>query len=266
MAKIALVDLDGMIYAAGCVSEEVYYMVDGMRFSYKKEANEYCDTHDISRDEIDKGVDAQPVGNALNALRMMCEASIRDAGCDVGELYLTPQGRAVFRFDIYEDYKVGRKNAHKPVHYKALRNYATKNLGAVICDNMEADDMLNIRANELSAQDKEWVIVTVDKDLKQVPGWHYDWRKKTLFNVDVIEARTCLYTQVLTGDSVDSIPGCPKIGPAKAAKALKDIEDESEMLEVCKWLYLQAYDGDEAEAMRNLKLNIRLVRMLQARP
>jgi hypothetical protein len=266
MARLALVDLDGMIYAAGAIAEEVFYTVDGMRFSFKSEANAYCDEKELPRDEIEKGVDAQPAANAINALKMMTEASIRDAGCDVGELYLSPEGKANFRFDIYPDYKIGRKNAHKPVHYKALRKYAIKHMGAVLCDYMEADDMLNIRANELTAQDKEWVIVTQDKDLKQVPGWHYDWKKKTLFEVSRDEARLLLYTQVLTGDSVDSIPGCPKIGPAKAKKALKDCEGDADMLEVCKWLYVQAYDGDEEEGLKQLKLNIRLIRMLQARP
>jgi len=265
-APIALVDLDGLIYACGSVAEKVYYTLDDMRFDFKSEANAYADEHGLNRADIDKDVDAQPVANAINAMKMTVEACIRDAGCDIGELYLSPEGKANFRFEIYPDYKIGRKNAHKPTHYKALRAYCVKHLGAVICDNMEADDMLNIRANELNAQGIPWVIVTQDKDLKQVPGWHYDWRKKQLFEVSVEDARLCLYMQVLVGDSVDSIPGCPNIGPAKAAKALKGITDEAEMLEACKFLYTKAYDNDEGEAMKQLKLMIRLVRMLQARP
>lgn len=266
MASVALVDLDGMIYACGAIAEKVYYVLDGVRFDFKKEANEYADTHDLSRDDIEKDVDAQPVSNAINALKMTIEAAVRDSKCDVGELFLSPEGNANFRFEIYPEYKANRKNAHKPVHYKALRNFAVKHMGAVVCDNIEADDEINIRANELAAQDKEFCVVTVDKDLNQIPGWHYDWRKKRLYDVTLEEARECLYVQVLQGDSVDNIKGCPGIGPAKATKALKHAEDDAEMLEVCKWLYVQAYDGDEQEAMKMLKLNIRLIRMLQVRP
>jgi hypothetical protein len=266
MAGIALVDLDGMIYACGAIAEKVYYTLDGMRFDYKKEANAYAEAHGLDKGDIDKDVDVQPVANAINALKMTIEACIRDAGRDVGELYLSPEGNANFRFDIYPEYKANRKNAHKPAHYKALRNYAVKHLGAVICDGIEADDMINIRANELTAQGVAWTVVTVDKDLNQIPGDHYDWRKKKYYTVTQEEARYCLYYQVLIGDSVDNIKGCPGIGPAKAAHALKHAEDDAEMLEVCKWLYVQSYAGDEVEAMKELKLNIRLVRMLQVRP
>ena len=265
MASIALIDLDGMIYACGAIAEKVYYTLDGMRFDYKKEANAYAEAQGLDKADIDKDVDVQPVANAVNALKMTVEAAVRDSTCDVGELFLSPEGNANFRFEIYPEYKANRKNAHKPAHYKALRNYAVKHMGAVVCDNIEADDEINIRANELTAQGKDWCVVTVDKDLNQIPGLHYDWRKKKLFDVTVEEARLCLYMQVLQGDSVDNISGCPQIGPAKAAKALKHAEDDAEMLEVCKWLYLQAYGGDEKEAMKMLKLNIRLIRMLQVR-
>jgi len=266
MARIALIDLDGMIYAAGAIAETVYYTLDGQRFDFKKQANEYAEQYGFSKDDIDKEVDVQPVANAINAMKMMVEAAIRDAQCDVGELYLSPEGNANFRFGIYPEYKANRKNAHKPTHYKALRNYGVKHLGAVVADYMEADDIINIRANELTAHGKGWCIVTQDKDLNQIPGWHYDWRKKSLYEVELKDARYCLYYQVLVGDSVDNIKGCPGIGPAKAAHALRDASDDEEMLEVCKWLYTQAYDGDVNAAMGDLKLNIRLIRMLQVRP
>lgn len=265
MAAIALIDLDGMIYACGAIAETVYYILDGQRFDFKKEANAYAEERDLDKADIEKDVDVQPSANAINAMNMAVQAAIRDAKCDVGELYLSPTGNANFRFEIYPEYKANRANAHKPHHYKTLRNHALKNLGAVLCDNIEADDEINIRANELTAQGKWWCIVTNDKDLKQIPGWHYDWKKKALIDVDIVEARQCLYMQVLQGDSVDNIKGCPGIGPAKAAKALKHAETDEEMLEVCKWLYVQAYGGDETEAMKMLKLNIRLIRMLQVR-
>ncbi len=203
------------------------------------------------------------MSHAINALNLTVDAAVREAKCDEQELYLSPTGNNSFRFDIYPDYKANRKAAPKPVHYAALRTHAVKHMGAVVADNVEADDMLTIRANELGLGN--WVMVTNDKDLQQTPGMHYDWRKKTLHDVDRESAMLCLYTQVLVGDSVDNIKGCPGIGPAKARNALRDAADDVEMLEVCKWLYLKAWDFDEEEAMKELKLNIRLVRMLQER-
>jgi hypothetical protein len=264
MSKVALVDLDGMIYACGFISETTYHAVDDLRFDYKSQANQYCEDTNQSLNAIERCVDAEPVSHALNALKTTTDAAIADAKCETGELFLSPSGRENFRFGIYPDYKANRAKSAKPVHYDAMRAYALKHMGATIAPEMEADDMLAIRANELGLNN--WVIVTNDKDLFQVPGDFYDWKKKTTRHVEPDEARRLLYMQVLTGDSIDNIKGCKGIGPAKATKALLHAEDDLEMLEVCKWLYLKAHKFEEEVAMADLKLNIRLVRMLQERP
>ena len=264
MSRVALHDLDGYIYAIGAISEKVYYTVDELHFDYKSQANEYCEETGKSLDAIEREVKAEPVSHALNALKITVDAATVAAGCDSEELYLSPTGTANFRFGIYPEYKANRAKSHKPVHYAALRAYAVKHMGAVIAPDMEADDMLAIRANELGLD--KWVIITNDKDLFQVPGRFYDWKKKKTVDMDEAGARQSLYMQVLTGDSIDNIKGCKGIGPAKAAHALKHAADDLEMLEVCKWLYLKAHKFDEEKAMADLKLNIRLVRMLQERP
>jgi len=264
MSRVALHDLDGYIYAIGAISEKVYYTVDDLRFDYKSQANDYCEETNKNLDAIGREVEAEPVSHALNAIKITVDAATEAAGCDSAELYLSPTGTENFRFSIYPEYKANRAASHKPVHYKALRDYAVKHMGAEICPAMEADDMLAIRANELG-QDR-FVIITNDKDLFQVPGRFYDWKKKKTVDMDEEGSRLCLYMQVLTGDSIDNIKGCKGIGPAKAAHALKHAADDVEMLEVCKWLYLKAHKFDEEAAMADLKLNIRLVRMLQERP
>ena len=48
------------------------------------------------------------------------------------------------------------------------------------------------------------------------------------------------YTQVLTGDRTDNIPGLHGIGPKKAAKILKGLKTEHEMFDAV----LKAYDND----------------------
>lgn len=266
--RTALVDLDGMIYACAAIAETVYYVVDDganeLRFAYKREANEFCDAMNIPRDAIERRVDAEPVSHAINALKLTVDAAVEATKCDARELYLSPTGKNSFRFDIYPEYKANRDKAVKPVHYKALRNHAVKYMGAIIADNVEADDMLTIRANELGLGN--WVMITNDKDLQQSPGDHYNWSKGTTTHVDRLTALRTLYTQVLTGDTIDNIKGCTGIGPDKAEKALRHAESDEEMLEVCKWLFLKSWKFDEEAAMADLKLNIRLVRMLQERP
>lgn len=262
-AKVALVDLDGMIYAAGAVAETVYYTVDSLRFDFKTEANDYCDEHDIARKEIERHVDAQPVSHAINCLRTALDAAVRDADCDTYEAYLSPENNATFRTYIYPEYKANRANAHKPTHYKALRNWATRHGGAKIPVNMEADDIICIRAHELK---ERGVIVSVDKDFLQVPGTRYDWRKKQFIRTDDQQALMSLAKQVLIGDSVDNIKGCPGIGPAKANKILADVEDEEAVVQSCLAAYIRAYDGDEDKAIEEMRLNLRLVQLLKEPP
>jgi DNA polymerase-1 len=68
------------------------------------------------------------------------------------------------------------------------------------------------------------MIVTMDKDLKTIPGtlWHLDQKlngKK--IQVTDKDAWEWFLTQTLTGDVTDGFPGCPGIGPVSAKKLLE---------------------------------------------
>ena len=138
-----------------------------------------------------------------------------------------------------------------------------EHMNGELCTGMEADDMLAIRAHEIGLD--KVVIVSVDKDMKQVPTSHYDWRKKVACTMTPTEGWHFFYTQLLVGDSVDNIKGCPKIGPAKARKALKDVTDDAEMMKICMELYQVAYDGDAVEAAKMLRMNAQLLALLTSR-
>lgn len=261
---LALVDIDSIVIAAGALAETVYYVVDGVRFNYKSEANSFCDEHKRPRDDIERHVDVQPVSHAINILNTTLNAAVREAGCLTYEAYLSPQDKSNFRFGLYPDYKANRKNTVKPQHTEALLKHAVKHLGAQIVSGMEADDMLSIRAYEVGLD--KCVIISIDKDMRQVPCYHYNWQKKhPVEKVSEEEARKCFYTQVLTGDSIDNIKGCPGIGPAKAANLLKNCVTDKEYLDVCLTAFTNAYDGDVDEARREFTVNAKLVHLLYGR-
>jgi DNA polymerase-1 len=213
---------------------------------------------------IERKVDAQPAANAVGIFKQIVEASVKGAECDSMEVYLSPSDKSNFRFKIDPAYKENRKNVVKPTHWATLRAHAQKHMGALVCDGMEADDMLAIRAHEIGLD--KVTIISVDKDMKQVPCRHFDWRKKVTVTITPEEGWRLFYTQLLTGDSVDNIKGCPKIGPAKAAKALKGLTSDAEMLEVCFSLYQVAYAGDIPHAQKMLKMNAELLLLLDKRP
>lgn len=262
---LALVDLDSMVIAAGALAEEVYYEVDNIRFAFKREANEYCDTNSKDRNEIERKVDVQPVANAINILKSTLNAAIQATGASEHEVYLGGDSSTNFRVAIDPTYKANRSHVIKPTHTKALCKYAVKHLDAVEVNGMEADDMLSIRAHE-HGLDKT-VIISIDKDMKQVPCYHYDWKKKTpLLKVEEWDAWCLFYTQLLVGDSVDNIKGCPGIGPVKAKTVLKNATNEEELFQAAKAAYIKAFDGDEDEAMEFMKLQARMLRLLIRRP
>lgn len=144
------------------------------------------------------------------------------------ELYLTGKGNFRYNVAVTAEYK-GNRKSEKPKHYNILREYLQMAWEARLIEGMEADDAISIRATELG---DDSVIVTIDKDLNQVAGWHYNFVKKELFYVTPEEGLFSFYKQMLTGDSVDNIIGARGIGPKKADKLLAD-KSEQEMWDVC---------------------------------
>ena len=146
------------------------------------------------------------------------------------EFFLT--GKNNFRYDIAKTapYKGNRKDVKKPRHLPLMREYMINAYGASVSEGQEADDDIAIRATELGT---DCVIVSIDKDFLQVPGWHYNFVKRTTVAVSEEEALRNFYTQVLVGDSADNIKGAPGIGKAKAAKLLADLKTEQELYQCC---------------------------------
>jgi DNA polymerase-1 len=122
-----------------------------------------------------------------------------------------------FRKKICPSYKDNRKGNRKPVCYKALRQYMIDTWQPEIWKNIEADDVMGI----LSTSSKvPAVIVSVDKDMKTIPGRYFNPSHPDMgvIEIDEAQANRQHLIQTLTGDRTDGYPGCPGIGPARAEK------------------------------------------------
>ena len=168
----------------------------------------------------------------------------KELRCDDYRAYIT--GRRNYRNEIAvtAPYKGNRKDNAKPKHYVAIRKHLQR-LGAELIEDQEADDSVAIDATASGG----W-IVSIDKDLDQVAGWHYNFVKHEEYYVTEEEGLLNFYTQILTGDRVDNIIGLHGIGPKKAEKLLKDCKTERELYDAC----LKAYDGDELRVIENANL------------
>jgi len=89
-----------------------------------------------------------------------------------------------------------------------------------VIEGREADDECAIAQY---THDSPSIICTIDKDLDQVPGHHYDYVRKTFYTTSKDEGECLFYKQVLSGDSTDNIPGCYKVGAVRAAKIVDTI-------------------------------------------
>lgn len=142
------------------------------------------------------------------------------------QVFLTGKGN--FRNEVAKtlEYKGNRKDAEKPRYLQSVRDYLVNMYGAVVSEGEEADDLIAIEATKLGY---DACIASVDKDFLQVPCWHYNIGKQEFVKVDELEGLRFFYSQILTGDRVDSIQGLKGIGPKKADKILRDCGSEFEL-------------------------------------
>lgn len=150
--------------------------------------------------------------------------------CFSGKSYNT--FRASISFE--KEYKGNRKDKPDYRHYDRkqedmanLISYMTKNFSVAIYNDLEADDIVSMLQDN-----KNTYILSKDKDLKQVPGFHYDETKNDIYYVSEEEAFKFLMKQLLVGDSTDNIPGVKGIGPAKASTILNGQKPSDQIMAV----------------------------------
>lgn len=139
------------------------------------------------------------------------------AGVDTVYVAMSCPREKNYRRMFWPEYKRHRENFKAPdsMKYSIECIYDTK-LTTRCVDNLEADDLIGMVVSE-----GRCIGVTVDKDLRQIPGWHWNPDKETEpVCVTEPEADRYFYQQWMTGDTTDNIWGLWKVGPAKAKKVL----------------------------------------------
>ena len=163
----------------------------------------------------------QDIRKSINSIMKEIE------GCTFADtMKVAVKGVGNFRYSYYPNYK-GNRNRDYDRDFREALNYGHKYMidrwEAVMADGMEADDLVSIWAYECMDMDIPYVIAGIDKDLKQIPGTHYNFIRQEFEDINVDTAYRNLMHQCLTGDSGDNIPGIPKIGPVKAERILRGV-------------------------------------------
>lgn len=194
-------------------------------------------------------------------------------------------GEKNFRFDIAftQPYKV--RNEEKPFHYRSVKTYIVDKYQSYELEGLEADDLIGIW---MTAYPGKYICCSRDKDLRQIPGWHFGWElhKQPQFGpMEITEfgflelrvkpdkAKTkylvgggdlFFYSQLLTGDRVDSIPGCNGVGPVSAYEKLARCQTSADCFETVWHEYRQRFGLYAPDIFLEQGRLLRMVRHLDA--
>jgi hypothetical protein len=160
------------------------------------------------------------------------------AGCESYHLFITGEDNFRIQEGTIKPYK-GHRTSPKPTHYANLKKYFTESKNftgrITVTDGYEADDALSIKQlAELMADGYDLeagkykknlygtVLCSRDKDLNMVPGYHYSWgsgnqKEKEVWYVTREEGYRWFFTQLITGDATDNIPGLYGLGAKSTA-------------------------------------------------
>ncbi len=283
---VALIDGDILVYRAGFSAQSNYHVIknviDGFEIIFephitKKEVILVSNDMGLMEDPwvIETRVSVRPVAHALQSCKLIIEQILKKLDTHKFKLYLTSTNHSNYRYKIAKTKKYkGNRTAPRPAHYDEIREYMVNVWGAEVIDGREADDAMGCEQmryhNSSISKGLDSCIVSIDKDMDMIPGWHYNFVKDRMYfstNLGSLELYNIepsgrqglrgsglmwFYAQTLLGDSADNIPGIRGIGAVSTHKLLKDCGTEKEMHAVVKKVYNEHKVEERLEEVANL--------------
>lgn len=199
----------------------------------------------------------------------------------VGEPIMLFTGPNNFRFNIAFTQPYKERDDAKPYHHANVKTYIESKYRCLEREGLEADDLIGMMMTKYPGK---YMCCSRDKDLRQIPGWHFGWElhKQPQFGPMEIDEYGFLelrqsgkrkflvgggdkffYSQLLTGDSTDDIPGCDGIGPVGAYEILKDCRTSEDCFEAVRKEYQHRYGLYYPEYLLEQGRLLRMVRSLE---
>ena len=256
--RTAIIDADVLVYRCGFVSQDSIHKVLDQEgdvleeFSSKSDANDFSELMALS-EGITPKIETEIIPKSHDDVDMIVNTMIKNivVKSESTDYICYLSGKENFRNDVAKskEYKGNRKDSVKPIHYKYIREYIEENHPTIISDNCEADDLCAMRLfTEFKKAQKSRlksdcgaILCSIDKDLRNIPGYHYNITSRVIDWVSPKAANKHFAKQLLTGDATDNIPGISyfsgkkkKVGPKTAEKMLKEATKIPELYEkVC---------------------------------
>lgn len=138
-----------------------------------------------------------------------------------------------FRKIINPQYKANRTQP-RPKHLLDVQSYLVADWNCTVTNGNEADDELGM------AQGESTIICSIDKDLKQIPGQHFNWVTGEYDDVTELQGLQFFWKQMMIGDTADNIVGVDRIGKKIAGRLIDPIFDPKMMFQIV----YDKYNGD----------------------
>ncbi len=163
-----------------------------------------------------------------------------------------------FRNDLYPEYK-----AHRPPMPDELRQQIepiheivrAMGLPLLCVPGVEADDVIGTLATQAGDQGIDTVVSTGDKDMAQLVNGHVslvNTMNDTVMDREGVKEKFGVPPEriidylALMGDTVDNVPGVPKVGPKTAAKWLNEYDSLEDII-----THADAFKGKVGEYLRD---------------
>ncbi|MGD9390150.1 MAG: DNA polymerase I, partial [Thioalkalispiraceae bacterium] len=184
-----------------------------------------------------KGEHTGTIYGVTNMLRRL----LADYGPEHVAVVFDAKGKT-FRNDMYKEYKANRppmpddlREQIKPIHD------IVKAMGfPLLCvDGVEADDVIGTLARQATEHGIETVISTGDKDMAQLVNEHVtlvNTMTEVESDADGVKEKFGVPPEriidylALIGDTVDNVPGVPKVGPKTAVKWLSEYDSLEDII------------------------------------
>jgi DNA polymerase-1 len=173
---------------------------------------------------------------------------------NAGSYVLFIGGAENYRYSIDPNYKANRSDKEKPMWLQQVREYLVTEWKAQIADGIETDDAVGIAYNNAF---EDAVICSYDKDLRQIPGTHYNFKTGELSIVSPLEGWRNFYTQLVMGDKSDNIQGYDGKMRQTVPKFLMPVMDRIQSSSTVRDMYesvAEIYELGEDAMHRNAQL------------
>jgi len=223
-----LIDGDIIAYKAASITDGRMYTIKGgnpeVAWKYKADVVAHCEDRSIPLDKIQISFFPEPITHATKIIQQLMSGIKSNLGTRFPNVemvtYLT--GSTNYRYAINPQYKASRNGLRKPENLAGCKQFLVDNYSATYDFGLEADDSLAIAATELGPGN--CVICSIDKDLKQIPGLHYNFDKDELEEITFAQGQRLLWGQVISGDSTDNIHSPRGLGKVAGEKLYQNVD------------------------------------------